>query len=111
MVSYSCAPTMEPRLLVAARAVRECRSAWNQPSGRRPPSRRRYAAPVRAVVYDALGVEPRVVDVPDPACPDDGVVLDVAATGVCRSDWHAWRGHEVVALPHTPGHELRRDGP
>jgi len=61
---------------------------------------------VRAVVYGAVGAAPTVVDVPDPACPDDGVVLDVAATGVCRSDWHAWRGHEVVALPHTPGHEL-----
>ena len=61
---------------------------------------------MRAVVYGAVGAAPTVVDVPDPACPDDGVVLDVAATGVCRSDWHAWRGHEVVALPHTPGHEL-----
>jgi alcohol dehydrogenase len=61
---------------------------------------------VRAVVYEAFGATPTVVDVHDPVCPDDGVVLDVAATGVCRSDWHAWRGHEVVALPHTPGHEL-----
>ena len=61
---------------------------------------------MRAVVYHSVGAVPTVVDVPDPACPHDGVVLDVAATGVCRSDWHAWRGHEVVALPHTPGHEL-----
>ena len=38
-------------------------------------------------------------------CPADGVVVAVAATGVCRSDWHAWRGHEQVALPHVPGHE------
>ena len=30
---------------------------------------------------------------------------DVGATGVCRSDWHAWRGHDPVPLPHTPGHE------
>ncbi len=28
------------------------------------------------------------------------------ATGLCRSDWHAWRGHEQVALPHIPGHEF-----
>jgi alcohol dehydrogenase len=33
-------------------------------------------------------------------------VLDVRATGVCRSDWHAWRGHDPVALPHVPGHEF-----
>ncbi|MGB8381206.1 MAG: zinc-binding dehydrogenase, partial [Dermatophilaceae bacterium] len=24
----------------------------------------------------------------------------------CRSDWHAWAGHEVVGFPHVPGHEL-----
>ncbi|HET6259931.1 MAG TPA: alcohol dehydrogenase catalytic domain-containing protein [Pseudonocardia sp.] len=43
---------------------------------------------------------------PSPACPPDGVVLDVYATGVCRSDWHAWRGHDPVAVPHVPGHEF-----
>ena len=42
----------------------------------------------------------------EPLCPDDGVVVEVAATGVCRSDWHAWKGHDPVALPHVPGHEL-----
>jgi alcohol dehydrogenase len=34
------------------------------------------------------------------------VVVAVGATGVCRSDWHAWKGHDPVALPHIPGHEL-----
>ena len=61
---------------------------------------------MRAVVYDAVGAVPVLRDVPAPACPPDGVVVDVAATGVCRSDWHAWRGHDPVALPHVPGHEL-----
>ncbi|BDZ55397.1 alcohol dehydrogenase [Agromyces marinus] len=29
------------------------------------------------------------------------------ATGLCRSDWHAWSGHDpAVALPHVPGHEF-----
>lgn len=28
------------------------------------------------------------------------------ATGLCRSDWHAWAGHDDIALPHVPGHEL-----
>ncbi|GEK20278.1 alcohol dehydrogenase [Cellulomonas xylanilytica] len=46
-------------------------------------------------------------DVPAPACPDDGVVLRVTATGVCRSDWHGWQGHDDdISLPHVPGHEL-----
>jgi D-arabinose 1-dehydrogenase-like Zn-dependent alcohol dehydrogenase len=33
-------------------------------------------------------------------------VVEVRATGLCRSDWHAWVGHEDIALPHVPGHEL-----
>ncbi|WP_460778884.1 alcohol dehydrogenase catalytic domain-containing protein [Microlunatus antarcticus] len=60
---------------------------------------------MRAVVYDTVGATPEVRQVPRPACPPDGVVVDVAATGVCRSDWHAWRGHDPVPLPHVPGHE------
>src|ERR1700722_11473344 len=49
---------------------------------------------------------PVLTQVADPVCPDDGAVLSVGATGVCRSDWHAWKGHEPVPLPHIPGHEL-----
>ncbi len=46
-------------------------------------------------------------DVPRPACPPDGVVLDVLACGVCRSDWHGWVGADPdIALPHIPGHEF-----
>jgi len=49
---------------------------------------------------------PVLTQVADPVCPDDGAVLAVGATGVCRSDWHAWKGHDLVPLPHIPGHEL-----
>lgn len=42
----------------------------------------------------------------EPVAPDGGVVVEVHATGLCRSDWHAWAGHEDVPLPHVPGHEL-----
>ncbi|WP_111765641.1 alcohol dehydrogenase catalytic domain-containing protein [Nakamurella deserti] len=61
---------------------------------------------MRAVVFDAYGATPTLRDVPPPVCPPDGVVVAVGATGVCRSDWHAWRGHDPVAMPHVPGHEL-----
>jgi alcohol dehydrogenase len=61
---------------------------------------------VRAVVYDGFGQVPAVRDVPEPDCPTDGAVIQVEATGVCRSDWHAWLGHDPdVRLPHIPGHE------
>lgn len=58
------------------------------------------------MVYSEVGEQPTVAEVADPECPDDGVVVEVAATGVCRSDWHAWRGHDPVALPIIPGHEF-----
>ncbi len=61
---------------------------------------------MRAVVYDEVRSQPEVRDVPPPTAPDGGVVVRVAATGLCRSDWHAWAGHDDVALPHVPGHEL-----
>lgn len=61
---------------------------------------------MRALVYDELAGPPVVRDVPDPDCPPDGVIIRVAATGVCRSDWHAWQGHDPVRLPHVGGHEF-----
>lgn len=45
--------------------------------------------PMRAVVIDAVEARPEVRTVPAPVAPDDGVVVQVAATGLCRSDWHA----------------------
>ncbi|MGH3331885.1 MAG: alcohol dehydrogenase catalytic domain-containing protein, partial [Nocardioidaceae bacterium] len=32
------------------------------------------------------------------------MLVRVRASGVCRSDWHAWMGHDPVSLPHVPGH-------
>lgn len=61
---------------------------------------------MRAVVIDAVRGRPEVRDVAEPTAPSDGVVVRVEATGLCRSDWHAWAGHDEIALPHVPGHEL-----
>jgi alcohol dehydrogenase len=62
---------------------------------------------MRAAVMQAFE-QPLIVEtVADPAPEPDGVVVAVKATGVCRSDWHAWMGHDPgIALPHVPGHEL-----
>lgn len=61
---------------------------------------------MKAAVHDTYGSPLDVRDVPEPTCASDGVVIAVRATGVCRSDWHAWKGHDPVDLPHIPGHEL-----
>ena len=60
---------------------------------------------MRAAVYDTHRGPITVRTVPDPTPAPDGVVLKVEANGICRSDWHAWTGHDPVTLPHVPGHE------
>lgn len=62
---------------------------------------------MRAVLYESFGGVPRVVDVPRPNSGEGGVLIQVLATGLCRSDVHAWAGHDPgIHLPHVPGHEL-----
>lgn len=62
---------------------------------------------MKAVLFEQFGQPPRVQNVPDPTPSDEGVVIKVEATGLCRSDWHGWMGHDPdVVLPHVPGHEL-----
>jgi alcohol dehydrogenase len=62
---------------------------------------------MRAVLVRAFGTPPELTRTPDPPCPPDGVVVAVEATGLCRSDWHGWMGHDDdIELPHVPGHEL-----
>ncbi|PKQ30524.1 MAG: alcohol dehydrogenase [Actinobacteria bacterium HGW-Actinobacteria-2] len=61
---------------------------------------------MRAVVYDRVGGPLELREVPAPECAPDGAVIAVQATGICRSDWHAWRGHDPVPLPMIPGHEF-----
>ena len=63
---------------------------------------------MRAVVYEAFGRMPAVATVPDPVGGPDGAVLRVEASGLCRSDWHGWMGHDpdIRRFPHVPGHEL-----
>jgi alcohol dehydrogenase len=62
---------------------------------------------MKALRYDEFTGPLRVVDVPEPTPNPTGVVVRVGATGVCRSDWHGWQGHDPdIVLPHVPGHEL-----
>ncbi|MEE3920597.1 alcohol dehydrogenase catalytic domain-containing protein [Micromonospora sp. BRA006-A] len=59
---------------------------------------------MRAVVFERFGVRPEVREVDDPVPAPDGVVVRVGATGLCRSDWHGWQGHDPdIRLPHVPG--------
>lgn len=62
---------------------------------------------MQAILVDAPNAQPRLTSVPDPQPPPHGALVEVRATGVCRSDWHAWVGHDpTVSFPHVPGHEF-----
>ena len=62
---------------------------------------------MKAVVIEKFSETPQIQTVADPTPAEHGVVIKVEATGVCRSDWHCWQGHDSdVVLPQVPGHEF-----
>jgi alcohol dehydrogenase len=66
---------------------------------------------MNAAIYHSFGGPIRVERVPIPPVPPvDGVLIHVQATGICRSDWHGWKGHDddvrTHGLPFCPGHEF-----
>ena len=63
---------------------------------------------MRALTYAAFGAPLVVSEVPDAVAPPGGAVVRVVASGLCRSDWHGWMGHDadITSFPHVPGHEL-----
>ena len=62
---------------------------------------------MRAAIFEKFQGLISVQNVADPTPNEHGVVIKVKATGLCRSDWHGWMGHDSdIILPHVPGHEL-----
>ena len=63
---------------------------------------------MKAALYEEFQKPLKIENVADPIPNEEGVVIRVMATGICRSDWHGWMGHDpdIKNLPHIPGHEL-----
>ena len=63
---------------------------------------------MRALSYEYFQGPLTVNSLHDPIPKSDGVVIKVTASGLCRSDWHGWMGHDadIKRFPHVPGHEL-----
>ncbi|MDR7075733.1 D-arabinose 1-dehydrogenase-like Zn-dependent alcohol dehydrogenase [Neobacillus niacini] len=63
---------------------------------------------MKALLMEEVGRPMTVQNVADPTLSPDGVIIKVEASGVCRSDWHFWKGDmEMRApLPHVLGHEF-----
>ena len=60
-----------------------------------------------AVYYEGFQQPLKVGRLADPEPAPDGVVIAVRSSGLCRSDWHGWMGHDSdIRLPHVPGHEF-----
>lgn len=63
---------------------------------------------MKAISYNKFKGPLELISLPDPQPSPRGVVLKVEATGLCRSDWHGWQGHDpdINVFPHVPGHEM-----
>ena len=62
---------------------------------------------MKAVIYHEFAGPLAIENVPMPQPSDTGVVIEVRAAGICRSDWHGWKGNDAdIKLPHVPGHEF-----
>ena len=65
---------------------------------------------MHAAVLEAYGEPLAIREVDPPTADPDGIVIAVEACGICRSDWHAWKGHgewadDRVPLGQILGHE------
>lgn len=62
---------------------------------------------MKAVYFEKFQGDVEIRDVSEPTVSAESVIVKVEATGLCRSDWHGWMGHDPdIVLPHVPGHEL-----
>ena len=50
---------------------------------------------MKAAWYDTFKGPISIKEIPDPEPGPDDVIIKVMATGICRSDWHGWQGHEI----------------
>ena len=62
---------------------------------------------MKAAVYKIFNGSIEIEQVADPIVTGSDAIIEVRASGICRSDWHGWKGHDPdIQLPHVPGHEF-----
>lgn len=62
---------------------------------------------MKAAIYSTFNGAIEIKQVDDPVVNETGAIIEVKASGICRSDWHGWKGHDPdIQLPHVPGHEF-----
>ncbi len=64
------------------------------------------SADIRAAKIDEFNAPLEITEIERPEPEPHGVVLELEACGICRSDWHGWHGHMSPELEGTViGHE------
>jgi alcohol dehydrogenase len=59
---------------------------------------------MKAAVFEGVEEPLQIKDVEEPTADADQVVVETEACGICRSDWHAWKGDwSWVGVVPTPG--------
>jgi len=62
---------------------------------------------LKAAYYNNFKSPIQIKSVPIPDVPPKGALIEVRASGICRSDWWGWQGFDSdIQLPHVPGHEF-----
>lgn len=62
---------------------------------------------MKAAVYNTFNGLIKITQVDEPVVTEKEAIIEVRASGICRSDWHGWKGHDPdIHLPHVPGHEF-----
>ena len=62
---------------------------------------------MRAASYSTFNGAIEIKQVNDPVVTETDAIIELMASGICRSDWHGWKGHDPdIQLPHVPGHEF-----
>ena len=62
---------------------------------------------MRGIYFSEFNGPLSIKEIDIPKANNKSVVIKVVSTGLCRSDWHAYVGHDSdIKLPHVPGHEF-----
>ncbi|MEE9189926.1 MAG: zinc-dependent alcohol dehydrogenase family protein [Candidatus Neomarinimicrobiota bacterium] len=63
---------------------------------------------MKAALFKEFNKPLVISSIPRPEPGQGEAIISVKASGICRSDWHGWKGHDpdIKELPHVPGHEF-----
>ncbi|AXF55202.1 alcohol dehydrogenase catalytic domain-containing protein [Salicibibacter kimchii] len=62
---------------------------------------------MKAILLEEFNKDLKVTNIQEPNLSDEGVIVKIKANGICRSDWHIWKGHwKGISTPLVMGHEF-----